>query len=137
MRCISRPYCSPGYLRSATAADNPTDDLIARFLSNSRGAGGVRLHVRRPIEPGLSPIGTVSGAEARAEVASAKYTLAIVARQLAQVHTVTATYADTLDFDNPFVRLIRADETSYCVEYKKTEMYFLAGPGGTVALGSC
>ena len=86
---------------------------------------------------GLSPIGKVSDAESRAEVASAKYTLAIVARQLAQVHAVTATYADTLDFDNPFVRLIRADETSYCVEYKKTEMYFLAGPGGTVAPGSC
>ena len=59
---------------------------------------------------GLSPIGKVSDAESRAEVASAKYTLAIVARQLAQVHAVTATYADTLDFDNPFVRLIRADE---------------------------
>ena len=86
---------------------------------------------------GLSPIGKVSDAESRAEVASAKYTLAIVARQLAQVHAVTATYADTLDFDNPFVRLIRADETSYCVEYKKTETYFLAGPGGTVAAGSC
>jgi len=86
---------------------------------------------------GLSPIGKVSDAESRAEVASAKYTLAIVARQLAQVHAVTATYADTLDFDNPFVQLIRADETSYCVEYKKTETYFLAGPGGTVASGSC
>ena len=58
---------------------------------------------------GLNPIGKVSGAESRAEVASAKYTLAIVARQLAQVHAVTATYADTLDFDNPFVRLVRAD----------------------------
>lgn len=86
---------------------------------------------------GLNPIGKVSGAEARAEVASAKYTLAIVARQLDQVHAVTATYADTLDFDNPFVRLIRADEKSYCVEYKKTQTYFLAGPGGAVALGSC
>jgi hypothetical protein len=86
---------------------------------------------------GLSPIGKVSGAESRAEVASAKYTLAIVARQLAQVHAVTATYADTLDFDNPFVRLVRADDTSYCVEYRKTQTYFLAGPGGTVALGSC
>lgn len=86
---------------------------------------------------GLNPIGKVSGAESRAEVASAKYTLAIVARQLAQVHAVTATYADTLDFDNPFVRLIRADATSYCVEYRKTETYFLAGPGGTVAPGTC
>ena len=86
---------------------------------------------------GLSPIGKVSDAESRAEVASAKYTLAIVARQLDQVHAVTATYADTLDFDNPSVRLIRADEKSYCVEYKKTQTYFLAGPGGTVAPGSC
>jgi hypothetical protein len=87
---------------------------------------------------GLSPIGKASDAEGRAEVASAKYTLAIVAGQLAQVHAVTGTYADTLDFDSSFVRLVRADEKSYCLEYKKTQQtYFIAGPGGTVALGSC
>jgi hypothetical protein len=86
---------------------------------------------------GLNPIGNVSAAETRAEVASAKYTLAIVARQLAQVHAVTATYADTLDFTDPFVRLVRADATSYCVEYTKKQTYFLAGPGGSVAPGSC
>jgi hypothetical protein len=86
---------------------------------------------------GLNPIRKVSDAGSRAEVASAKYTLAIVAGQLDQVHVVTATYADTLDFDSPFVRLVRADANSYCVEYEKTETYFLAGPGGTVALGSC
>jgi hypothetical protein len=87
---------------------------------------------------GLSPAGQVSEAEARAERASAKYTLAIVARQLAQVHAVTATYADTLDFDNPQVKLVRADATSYCVEYQKREQsYFLEGPGGTVAVGAC
>ena len=86
---------------------------------------------------GLSPIGKVSDVESRAEFANAKYTLAIVAGQLDQVHAVTATYAETLDFDNPRVRLIRANESSYCLEYEKTERYFLAGPGGTVALGSC
>ena len=42
---------------------------------------------------GLNPIGKVSEAEAGAEFASAKYTLAIVAGQLAQVHVVTDTYA--------------------------------------------
>jgi len=86
---------------------------------------------------GLNPIGKVSGAESRAEIANAKYTLAIVARQLDQVHAVTATYADTLDFNSPFVRLIRAGENSYCLEYRKTQTYFLQGPGGAVALGSC
>ena len=87
---------------------------------------------------GLNPIGKASDAEAGAELASAKYTLAIVAGQLAQVHVVTDTYADTLDFDKSFVRLVRADASTYCLEYQKTEQtYFLAGPGGTVAPGSC
>ena len=87
---------------------------------------------------GLNPIGKATDAEAGAERASAKYTLAIVAGQLDQVHVVTGTYADTLDFDHSFVRLVRADAYSYCLEYKKTqETYFIAGPGGTVALGSC
>jgi len=87
---------------------------------------------------GLNPIGKATEAEAGAERASAKYTLAIVAGQLDQVHVVTGTYADTLDFDHSFVRLVRADAYSYCLEYKKTqETYFMAGPRGTVALGSC
>jgi hypothetical protein len=86
---------------------------------------------------GLNPLGKVSDAEARAERANATYTLAIVSGQLAQVHVVTGTYADTLDFDNPLVRLVRADANSYCLEYEKTQTYFLAGPGGTVALGTC
>ena len=86
---------------------------------------------------GLNPIGKVSEAESRAEVANAKYTLAIVAGQLDQVRAVTDTYAGTLEFGNSFVRLVRADADSYCIEYRKTQTYFLAGPGGTVALGSC
>ena len=86
---------------------------------------------------GVNPIGKVSDAESLAELASAKYTLASVAGQLAQVHAVTDAYAGTLDFDNPLVRLVRADANSYCLEYKKTQTYFLAGPGGTVALGTC
>ena len=86
----------------------------------------------------LNPITKVSRGEARAELASAQYTLAIVSGQLAQVHTVTGTYADTLDFDRfPLVRLVRADESSYCVEFQKTQTFFLSGPGGVVALGSC
>jgi hypothetical protein len=86
----------------------------------------------------LNPVANVSRAEARAELASAQYTLAIVSGQLAQVHVVSGTYADTLDFDKfPLVRLVRADETSYCVEFQKTQTYFLAGPGGTVAQGTC
>ena len=85
----------------------------------------------------LNPMGRVSDAEASAEFASAKYTLAGVALQLAQVHAVTDTYADTLDFDNSFVRLVRADAGSFCLEYKKTKTYFLEGPGGSVAPGTC
>ena len=86
----------------------------------------------------LNPITKVSQGEARADLASAQYTLAIVSGQLAQVHTVTGTYADTLDFDRfPLVRLVRADESSYCLEFHKTQTFFLEGPGGVVAQGSC
>jgi hypothetical protein len=86
----------------------------------------------------LNPISRVSQGEARAELASAQYTLAIVSGQLAQVHTVSGTYADTLDFDKfPLVRLVSADESSYCVEFRKTQTFFLRGPGGVVAPGSC
>jgi hypothetical protein len=86
----------------------------------------------------LNPIGQASNAQAGAELASARYTLATVAGQLAQVHVVTDSYADTLDFDNSFVRLVRADASSYCLEYQKTQQtYFLAGPGGAVAAGTC
>ena len=86
----------------------------------------------------LNPITKVSQGEARAELANAQYTLAMVSGQLAQVHLVAGTYADTLDFGKfPLVRLVRADENSYCVEFKKTQTYFLRGPGGVVAQGSC
>jgi hypothetical protein len=37
----------------------------------------------------------------------------------------------------PLVRLVRADETSYCLEFRKTHTFFLVGPGGTVAAGTC
>jgi hypothetical protein len=86
----------------------------------------------------LNPISKVSEGEARAELASAQYVLAIVSGQLAQVHAVSGTYADTLDFDKlPLVRLVRADESSYCVEFQKKQTFFLAGPGGAVAQGTC
>jgi hypothetical protein len=86
----------------------------------------------------LNPVANVSRAEARAELASAQYTLAIVSGQLSQVHVVSGTYADTLDFDKfPLVRLVSADENSYCVEFQKTQTYFLRGPGGVVTQGSC
>jgi hypothetical protein len=86
----------------------------------------------------LNPITKVSQGEARAELATAQYTLAMVSTQLAQVHVVAGTYADTLDFGKfPQVRLVRADESSYCVEFQKTQTYFLNGPGGVVALGTC
>jgi hypothetical protein len=86
----------------------------------------------------LNPVGKLSQGEARAELASAQYTLAIVSGQLAQVHAVSGTYADTLDFDKfPLVRLVRADANAYCIEFQKTQTYFLRGPGGVVTQGSC
>ena len=61
-----------------------------------------------------------------------------VAGQLARVHVITDSYADTLEVDQfPLVRLVRANETSYCLEFKKTHTYVLEGPGGTVVQGSC
>jgi len=86
----------------------------------------------------LSPARRISEAEARMELASAQYVLAIVSAQLARVHVVSGTYADTLQFDEfPLVRLVSADEASYCLEFEKTQTFFVRGPGGTVAQGFC
>jgi len=86
----------------------------------------------------LNPVAQISAAESRAELASAQYVLGIVSQQLAQVHVVEGTYYAQLQFDKfPLVTLVRADETSYCLEFEKTHTFFLAGPGGTVAAGTC
>jgi hypothetical protein len=86
----------------------------------------------------LSPAKDISETEARLELRSAQYVLTIVAGQLARVHVFTGSYADTLDVDQfPLVRLVWANETGYCVEFKKTQTFFLRGPGGAVAQGSC
>jgi hypothetical protein len=87
---------------------------------------------------GLDPLQQVDEAERRAELASAQYVLGIVAGQLAQVKVLSGTFAGTLSFaELPLVTLVRADELSYCVEFEKTHTFFLAGPGGRVAAGSC
>ncbi len=86
----------------------------------------------------LNPITEVAEAEARGELASAQYVLGIVAGQLAQVKVLDDTYDAQLDFGEfPLVTLVRADESSYCLEFEKTHTFFLAGPGGTVAEGRC
>lgn len=86
----------------------------------------------------LNPVREVDEAAARGELASARYVLGIVAGQLAQVKVLSGSYAGTLQFDEfPLVTLVRADETSYCVEFEKTHTFFLKGPGGTVAEGEC
>lgn len=86
----------------------------------------------------LNPIDEVDAAATRGELASAQYVLAIVAGQLHQVKALDATYDAQLNFDKfPLVTLVHADEDSYCLEFKKTHTFFLAGPGGTVAQGSC
>ena len=86
----------------------------------------------------LNPVEQVDAMAARGELASAQYVLGIVAGQLAQVHAVEATYDTQLQFDKfPLVTLVRADGASYCLEFRKTHTFFLAGPGGTVAAGTC
>ncbi len=86
----------------------------------------------------LNPIREVDEAALRGELASAQYVLGIVAGQLHQVQVLDATYDAQLNFDKfPLVTLVRADETSYCLEFEKTHTFFLAGPGGTVAQGTC
>jgi hypothetical protein len=86
----------------------------------------------------LNPVRELSAEEARIELASAQYVLGIVASQLARVHAVSGSYADTIEFDQfPLVTLVRADETSYCVEFEKTHTFRLEGPGGAVVAGEC
>ncbi len=86
----------------------------------------------------LNPVEQVSEAELRAELASVQYVLGMVAGELARVRVVDGTYDAQLDFGSfPLVTLVRADELSYCLEFEKTHTFFLAGPGGTVAPGSC
>ncbi len=86
----------------------------------------------------LNPADEISEAEARLELRSAQYVLTIVSAQLARVHVITGSYADTLEVDQfPLVRLVWANETAYCLEFTKTQTFFLRGPGGTVAQGSC
>ena len=86
----------------------------------------------------LNPIDEVDEAALRGELASAQYVLGIVAGQLHQVKVLEGTYDAQLQFDKfPLVTLVRASETSYCLEFRKTHTFFLAGPGGTVAEGRC
>ena len=86
----------------------------------------------------LNPIDEVDAAATRGALASAQYVLGIVAGQLAQIHVVNGSYDAELEFDKfPLVTLVHADETSYCLEFKKSHTFFLAGPGGTVAAGTC
>lgn len=86
----------------------------------------------------LNPATAISKAEQQAELAGARYVLGIVASQLEQVKTLSGTYDNSLDLDNfPLVRLAHADERSYCLEFEKTATFFLRGPGGSTALGSC
>ena len=86
----------------------------------------------------LSPAKDISETEANLELRSAQYVLKIVSGQLARVHVITGSYADTLEVDQfPLVRLVRADETSYCLEFRKARTFVLRGPGGAVVQGTC
>jgi len=86
----------------------------------------------------LSPAKSISEAEARAELASAQYVLAVVAAELERIKVVSDTYDNDLSLSEfPLVELRRADERSYCLEFEKTQTFALAGPGGTTVLGTC
>ena len=86
----------------------------------------------------LNPVREVDEAAARGELASARYVLGIVSGQLSQAKILSGSYAGTLQFDEfPLVTLVRADETSYCVEFEKTHTFKLEGPGGSVVEGRC
>ena len=86
----------------------------------------------------LDPVAEVDRAATRGELASAQYVLGIVAGQLAQVKVLSGSYADTLEFDEfPLVTLVDADEHRYCLEFEKTHVFKLEGPGGTVVQGRC
>ena len=86
----------------------------------------------------LNPVTKVSQGEARADLASAQYTLAIVSVQLAQVarrHRHVRRHARLRQVPARPAR--RADESSYCMEFQKTQTFFLTGPGGAVVPGPC
>ena len=86
----------------------------------------------------LSPVRQISAAEARAELASAQYVLGVVAGELERIKAVSGTYDNDLSLrEFPLVTLRRADASSYCLEFEKTQTFVLAGPGGTTALGDC
>jgi hypothetical protein len=107
------------------------------FLLAIMAASGYTL-VLRAQSGDLNPVREVDEAALRGELASAQYVLGIVSGQLAQVKVLDGTYAAELEFDKfPLVTLVRAGETSYCLEFRKSHTFFLAGPGGTVAAGTC
>ena len=86
----------------------------------------------------LNPAREIDEAAMRGELASAQYVLGIVAGQLAQVKVLEGTYDAQLEFDKfPLVTLVRAGQTGYCLEFKKSHTFYLAGPGGTVTAGTC
>lgn len=94
--------------------------------------------VERAREGRLDPMREVDRAAARGELTSAQYVLGIVAGQLAQVRLLSGSYAGTLETDQfPLVTLVRAGADSYCLEFEKTHVFVLEGPGGTVREGRC
>ena len=137
MRCISSPYWSSGLPRLPM-----TQAMVFRILRFAAimavlAFSGYTL-ADKARTGDLSPVNGISESETRLELRSAQYVLTIVSGQLARVHVITGSYADTLEVDQfPLVRLVRANETAYCLEFKKTQTYVLNGPGGVVAQGTC
>ena len=76
-----------------------------------------------------------SEAGARAELASAKLVLSAVAAELERMKVASGTYDN--DLAPKEYPLSRADRRSYCLELEETEIFALAGPGGTTVRGSC
>jgi hypothetical protein len=84
-----------------------------------------------------SPVGAATAQIGQADDRATAVDLQTAAASLEQSRTMNGTYAGA-QVSVASVILVRADESSYCLEAdSRTATYHLAGPGGTVAPGTC
>ena len=137
MHCISASY---SFKSSTHAADDRGDGHAAPQVRHRHGGTRVlRLHARRQgahrrPESRQGDLGVGGSAGAHQRKVRAHHRLG-PARARACHHRELRRHTEVDQF--PLVRLVRANETSYCLEFKKTQTYFLRGPGDVVAQGSC
>jgi hypothetical protein len=84
-----------------------------------------------------SPVEQATSEIAQADDRATAINLEAAAAGLEQSRTLNGTYAGA-QVSAASVRLVRADDASYCLEgSSRTAAYHLAGPGGSVAPGAC